>query len=169
MLTAPLMGPTAHTLEALQVATLEEGRIHANVFRFGQPPEYSFRLWRWTKFRDGWKRAQLFQAADIGQISLLLEKLEDLAHVPDSPDPKSISLEYREYAPNNLVRTFEHGNVQAFICDPQKPKPVEPFFTLRQRSPNSSETASWFYTSELTDFQRTLAAVRDWYQQLRRE
>ncbi len=166
MLTAKLMEPAANALEGLQVATLEEGRIHANVFRFSGVPGYGFRLWRWTKFRDGWKRSQLFQAGDISNLSLLLGQLEELTNVSESAsDPKPVSLELREYALDNLVETFTNGSSQALISDPQKPKPVEPFFVLRRRVGDSKLTANWFYTSDIADLQKSLDEVHRWYQE----
>lgn len=160
------MEPAANIVEALQVATLEEGRIHANVFTFGQPPEYSFRLWRWTKFREGWKRAQIFKAADIKRISLLLERLENMTIVPEpAPDSKPISLELREYAPNNLVETFTYGTIRAFVCHPRQPKPMEPFFVLRKQVEDMEKTASWFYASDVQDLQTVLLMIRGWFQQ----
>ena len=166
MLTTLEMESAANTVEALQVATLEEGRIHANVFRFRASSEVGFRLWRWAKFRDGWRRAQLFQAADLEKISLLFEQLDASASVPEPQDSKPIALEFREYVPTNLVLTFHHGKVQTFICDPQQPKPVEPYFVIRKTAEDSSRTASWFLTSDLSDLRKSLDQVRSWYQQL---
>ncbi len=166
MLTALHMEPVATALEAYQVATLEEGRIYATVFRFPGFQDYGVRFWRWTKFRGGWKRAQLFQAADVEPLSILLRQVYNLADVPaPPPDAKPIMFELRDYAPNAVVEKFRHGAVETFISDPLKPKPIEPFFVLRRRDGHSRETASWFYTSDVEALQKSLDDVRNWFQQ----
>jgi hypothetical protein len=168
MLTAKLMEPAANALEGVQVATLEEGRIHANVFRFSGVPGYGFRLWRWTKFRDGWKRSQLLQAGDIEPIESVLSRLEELTTPLESAaEPKVVAFLPKDYTPQNVVATLESGNVRLYISDPQKPPPAAPFFVLRRTlagTARSNESGNWFYTVELQDLEHVLREARQWFQ-----